>query len=108
MDNRPSPSMNNKPLPVTVKNMNVVCYWNLDLNSNVCKMCQKHLMSATQDEISKKNIANTIVIGKCGCGFHTDCFNAWLKAGHTACPVDNSTWTLETTTSNTVYWNTVT
>ena len=106
--NNTQPLMNKSPLPIKIKNMTATCYWNLAINSNICQLCHKHLMNATQDEIDHKHVKNELEIGKCGCGFHSDCFSAWVKAGNTMCPVDNSTWATETTTTNGVIWNTLT
>ena len=100
--------MNASPLPIKLKNPKVKVYWKQDINSSICALCHKHIMAATQDEIANQRIANKLMIGACGCGYHTDCINAWVKAGNKLCPVDNSTWTLKGTTSNTVIWNTLT
>lgn len=96
-----------KKLPIKLKNMSVQAYWSLDLNSQVCKLCQKHLMNATQEEIENRSINNTMIVGKCGCGFHKRCMDQWLKSGNKFCPVDNSNWKEVNTTDLSVIWNNV-
>ena len=99
--------MNTSPLPIILKNANVNVYWKQDTNSNKCELCHGHIMSASQDEIANGRVSGEIVICKCGCGFHADCFEAWVKSGRKLCPVDSSTLTSVGKTSNTVVWDTI-
>lgn len=99
--------MSTSKLPIKLHHVNVNVYWKQDTNSNKCELCHGHIMSASQDEIANQRISGEIVIGKCGCGFHADCFEAWKKSGNKLCPVDSSTWNSDGKTSNTVVWDTI-
>lgn len=71
--------------------------WINDCVNNMCTLCKNNLQNkcveCEKQEYSSDHTCN-IIIGRCGHGFHYDCFQKLNNDGTAAsiCPIDNQSW----------------
>lgn len=78
-----------------INNLNIVALWNFNSNvvsNKTCSLCRNNLMAPTQTEIDKKNIKNTVVVGKCKHAYHESCMNKWLSDSNVSCVTCKTEW----------------
>jgi hypothetical protein len=64
---------------------------------NICKLCRSSLMLPTFEDIEKLKSQLIVSKGVCGHYFHKTCIDKYVQSGKISCPIDYTTWKLNTT-----------
>lgn len=86
---------------IRIKKINMVAFWQYDVENSMCPICQKDLLIPTNQALERRIIRNNIAIGECGHGVHTDCIDRWALANN-SCPYCMGEWKLHKNVNSSV------
>ena len=72
--------------------MNVVGDWTypeVSSTKDICELCDLDILGPSRDNLAAGILASTIIFGKCGHCFHSECFQ---KIHDGLCPKDKTQW----------------
>ncbi len=86
---------------VRIKQIDMVAFWQHDVENSTCPICHKDLLVPTNQAYEQRMIRNNIAIGECRHGVHADCIDRW-KLTNNNCPCCMIGWKLHKNVNSSV------